>query len=47
MPALIAKAPVGVVLHDEEIVLVRQLDQALAALGRHGDATGFWKFGMV
>ena len=45
MPALVAQTAVGVVLDDQEVVLVRKLNQALAALARHGDAAGILEIG--
>ena len=40
MPAFITQTAVRVVLDDDEVVFVRKLEQALAALGRHGHTTG-------
>ena len=45
MPALVAQTAVGVVLDDHEVVLVGKLDEALAALARHGDAAGVLEVG--
>ena len=43
--ALEADLPVGVVLHDQQLVAMRDLDQALAALERHRHAAGVVEVG--